>query len=50
MMSKKNQFIVNTAKDYDMSYGEVKSFYDKYGSSLLLYERLEEFIKTRALI
>jgi hypothetical protein len=44
-----NPFIVQTAKDYDMTYSEVKSIHDSCGKSLVgFYEKLEDFIKERA--
>ena len=43
-----NPFILSTAKDYAMSYNEVKFFYNKYGITPLFYEALEEFIKIRS--
>lgn len=42
----KDQFIKQTAKDYDMEYEDVKNIKDKFPNEL--YERLEEFIKDRA--
>lgn len=40
-------FIRNTAQDYDMNYEDVKSIYLKYPRNEF-YDRLEEFIKNRA--
>ncbi len=40
-----NNFISQTAKDYDLEYYIVKSIYDKYGDNAkVFYERLEEEI------
>lgn len=38
-------FIVQTAKDYDMTYDEVKKIYELHPDKL--YDILEEFIETR---
>ena len=43
----KNNFIENTAKDYDMSYYKVESIYNRWSDEGLFYEKLEEFIKQR---
>ena len=43
-----NPFIANTAKDYDMSYESVEVYYNRYGSTSTLYEKLEEHIKQRS--
>ncbi len=45
---KLNPFIASTAKDYAMTYNEVKVFYNKYGITPLFYGALEDFIKNRA--
>lgn len=43
-------FITSTAKDYDMSIEQVKSFYNLYSDDLLLfYEELEDFINLRSI-
>ena len=44
----KNPFIAQTALDYSMSYNADKEVYDKYGSTPLFYEKLEEIIKERS--
>ncbi len=44
-MLKKNEFILQTAKDYDMSYREVEKIYKLYQKDF--YEKLEEFIEER---
>ena len=41
------EFIVNTANDYDMDKYDVQRYYDAYGSSGEFYECLEEFINNR---
>ena len=43
-----NPFIENTAKDYDMSYEAVEVYYNRYGSTAMFYEKLEEHIKQRS--
>ncbi len=43
----KNQFIVQTARDYNMNYEAVKYIYDNY-YPYNFYEKLEEYIKERA--
>jgi hypothetical protein len=43
-----NPFIANTAKDYDMSYESVEVYYNRYGSTAMFYEKLEEHIKQRS--
>jgi hypothetical protein len=48
MLAAVNPFIISTAKDYDMSYESVKVYYDRYGSTPLFYEKLEEHIKHRS--
>lgn len=45
-----SDFIIGTAKDYDMSKHDVKSIYDRTRGSNLFYEQLEQFIKVRAAI
>ena len=41
-------FIKQTAKDYDMSEFQVKIIYEMWHEKGLFYEKLEEFIKQRA--
>jgi hypothetical protein len=41
------EFIVNTANDYDMDKHDVQRFYDAYGNSNEFYEHLEKFIEDR---
>lgn len=43
-------FVDSTAKDYDLDYEIVKLYYDKYGSTPMFYEKLEELIKTVSLL
>lgn len=43
-----NPFIASTAKDYDMSYESVEVYYNRYGSTPMLYEKLEEHLKQRS--
>jgi hypothetical protein len=43
-----NPFIANTAKDYDMSYESVEVYYNRYGSTPMFYEKLEEHLKQRS--
>ena len=43
-----NPFIASTAKDYDMSYESVEVYYNRYGSTAMFYEKLEEHIKQRS--
>lgn len=43
-----NPFIANTAKDYDVNYELVEVYHNRYGSTNLFYEKLEEHIKTRS--
>lgn len=43
-----NPFIANTAKDYDMNYKTVEAYYNMYGNTSKLYEKLEEYIKQRS--
>ena len=43
-----NPFIMSTAKDYDMTYLAVEIYYNKYGSTPMFYEKLEEHIKERS--
>jgi len=38
----KNEFIKQTAKDYDLDYEIIRWFYDKYG--LNFYGKLEEYL------
>lgn len=40
-----NEFVAQTALDYDMSYDEVQAVYDKHPDNL--YEALEDFINER---
>ncbi len=44
----KNSFILQTSKDYDITYEAVEVYYNKYGNSKLFYEKLEEHLKTRS--
>lgn len=48
MLAAVNPFIANTAKDYDMSYKSVEMYYNIYGNTSKLYEKLEEYIKQRS--
>lgn len=43
-------FIQNTANDYDMSYTDVETIYDKYyyPDASVFYDKLEEFIRYRS--
>lgn len=43
-----NSFIANTAKDYNMSYEAVEVYYNRYGSTAMFYEKLEQHIKQRS--
>ena len=43
-----DNFIKQTAHDYDMSEFQVLVIYDKWNEKGLFYEKLEEFIKQRA--
>ena len=43
-----NPFIASTAKDYDINYEAVKVYYNRYGSTPMFYEKLEEHIKQRS--
>lgn len=43
-----NPFIANTAKDYDISYEAVEVYYNRYGSTAMFYEKLEEHLKQRS--
>lgn len=43
-----NPFIASTAKDYDMSYQSVEVYYNRYGSTSMFYEKLEEHLKQRS--
>lgn len=43
-----NPFIASTAKDYDMSYEPVEVYYNRYGSTPMFYEKLEEHLKQRS--
>lgn len=43
-----NPFILSTASDYDMTYEAVEVYYNKYGSTPMFYEMLEEHIKMRS--
>jgi hypothetical protein len=45
---KKNGFIEQTAKDYDMPYSEVEFIYQKWRDKGLFYQKLEEYINERA--
>ena len=47
MMSIDN-FLRQTARDYDMSYNDVLRIYNKWYSDGVFYEKLEEFIKDRS--
>ena len=47
-VNKNNNFIIQTARDYDIDVSQVEIIYAKYGASLEFYEKLEEFIKERA--
>jgi len=40
-MEHKSPFISQTAKDYDMPYGQLEKHYNKYGATPMLYEMLE---------
>lgn len=41
-------FIANTARDYDMSYESVEVYYNRYGSTQIFYDKLEEHIEQRS--
>lgn len=41
-------FVKQTALDYDIDYDIVKKYYDKYGSTNMFYEKLEEEILIRS--
>lgn len=41
-------YIIQTAHDYDMSEFQVLAIYDKWNEKGLFYDKLEEFIKQRA--
>jgi hypothetical protein len=41
-----NNFIIQTAKDYDMDVSEVQRIYNQYPDNF--YEKLEEFILNRS--
>lgn len=43
-----NPFIASTAKDYNMSYQSVEVYYNRYGSTPMFYEKLEEHLKQRS--
>lgn len=43
-----DNFIIQTAHDYDMPEHLVHSIYEKWNDKGLFYEKLEEFIKQRA--
>lgn len=43
-----NPFIANTAKDYDMTYEAVEVYHNRYGSTAIFYEKLEEHLKQRS--
>lgn len=43
-----NNFIANTSKDYDITYEAVEVYYNRYGSTALFYEKLEEHLKHRS--
>ena len=42
-----NEFIQQTANDYDIPYIEVKCIYNKWNDKGLFYEKMEEYIKER---
>ena len=44
----KNEFIEQTANDYDIPYSEVEWIYNKCNDKGLFYKKLEEYIKERA--
>ncbi len=41
-------FVQQTANDYDIDYDVVKRYYNRYGSTPMFYEKLEDFIKTKS--
>lgn len=43
-----NNFIKQTARDYDMDESQVREIYDKWYEEGLFYEKLEGFIKQRS--
>lgn len=43
-----NPFIANTARDYDISCEAVEVYYNRYGSTAMFYEKLEEHLKQRS--
>lgn len=43
----KNNFIQQTADDYDMPYSEVEHIYNRWNDKGLFYEKLEEYLKER---
>jgi len=40
-----NPFISQTANDYGLTYEAVEAIYNKYGSTPMFYEMLEEYLK-----
>ena len=44
-----NDFLKRTAEDYDISYLVAKSYYEKYRKLGTFYQKLEEYIKNRAI-
>ena len=43
-----DNFIKQTARDYDMSEFQVRVFYDKYFESGTFYDELENYVQSRA--
>ena len=43
-----NDFVEQTAKDYDMRIEDVAIIYSDYGATEKFYEELENFIKNRS--
>lgn len=41
-------FVQQTANDYDIDYETVKTIYDRYGATPILYEKLEEILKEKS--
>lgn len=43
-----NPFILQTSKDYDITYEAVEVYYEKHGNTQLFYEKLEEHLENRS--
>ena len=48
LLSAVNPFILQTSKDYDMTYEAVEVYYNRYGATPMLYEKLEQHLKERS--